>query len=691
MKLNYVVAKLSIAFGCLMLILVGVGWLGIVRMANMNAEVSKITNQQWKHAELSREAVRYSSANNRITMVVFLVQDPKRIQTLLAERAQNTARISELLDQIEATIESPREQNLLEEVRIRRAPYVDGYQAALRLLLDEGKENEARSMMVNEILPRLMAYHNAWENFARLQGDEMSRTAGFVEERFLTARKQVLALLTLGILLGGSIAVFVTRSLIRDIEIRQRAEALQQTHDDLEARVARRTSELRDANAGLNAATLKLSVAHQQLQVSERRFRTLSESAPLGIFLTDAAGNILYKNPRCQEFSGVSLEDSTPEAWMQSIHPSDLPGVTAAINDSLRDGSDFDREFRFIRPEGKESWVQSRTTVVRSEAGEITGRVGTVQDITERKQAEAELERVHRELIKASREAGIAEVATGVLHNVKNVINSINISASTIAERLRNSKSSSLTKVTALLREHPDDLGSFITEDSKGKLLPKYLEQLDEQLANERAAVLVELQLFEKNVQHVKDIVVTQQNYAKLGGTTEKAKPAELMEDSLRINASGLARHGVHVIREYEPDLPEITVEKHKVLQILVNFIRNAKHACRASGRADSRLILRALKMGEFVHLVVTDNGIGIPFENLNRLFEHGFTTKKEGHGFGLHSGVLAAHDLGGNIHAHSDGPGTGATFTLKLPVPKIAANAERRVFENNSAPPALA
>jgi signal transduction histidine kinase len=348
--------------------------------------------------------------------------------------------------------------------------------------------------------------------------------------------------------------------------------------------------------------------------------------------------------------------------------------VTAALKDSEREGRDLIHEFRIVGPDGKVRWVHSRSTLLWSETGEITGRVGTLQDITERKEAETQLERVNQELIESSREAGMAEIANGVLHNVKNVINSINISAGVISEQLHKSKSSSLAKVTALLREHAGDLGSFITKHPNGKFLPGYLEQLDERLAAERAALLGELQTFETNVQHIKDIVTMQQNCAKQGGTSEKVKPVDLMEDSLRINAAGLARHDILVVRENDANLPEITVEKHKVLQILVNFIVNAKHACLTSDRPDKKLVLQVTNGGEFVHFAVRDNGIGIPPENLNRLFEHGFTTKKEGHGFGLHSAALAVRQLGGDIQAHSDGVGKGATFSLKLPLCRPAS-----------------
>jgi len=261
----------------------------------------------------------------------------------------------------------------------------------------------------------------------------------------------------------------------------------------------------------------------------------------------------------------------------------------------------------------------------------------------------------------------MAEVATGVLHNVGNVLNSVNVSATLVSDLVRRSKAPNLGKLRDLIEQHRADLGRYLTEDAKGRMIPAYLGTLADSLANEHKTIVAELESLHKNIGHIKDIVSMQQSYAKTSGVVETLSVPDLVEDALRMNAGSLARHDVDVIREYD-GRPVVTVEKNKVLQILVNFIRNAKYACDESGRIDKKITLRTHADATGVSISVADNGVGIPPDNLTRIFAHGFTTRKHGHGFGLHSGALAARELGGSLTVHSDGIGKGSVFTLKLP-----------------------
>ena len=319
--------------------------------------------------------------------------------------------------------------------------------------------------------------------------------------------------------------------------------------------------------------------------------------------------------------------------------------------------------------DGHVTWARTSKLPLRDPAGRIIGTFGISEDITAAKQMEESLEKANRELIDASRLAGMAEVATGVLHNVGNVLNSLNVSASVVANGLRQSKLDSLPKVAALLQEHERDLAAYLSADPKGRLIPDFLRSLSAHLAEERSRLLQEVESLQHNIEHIKEIVAMQQAYATTAGVVDSLSPVVLLEDALQMNAAALVRHEVNLARDFQPT-PPILAERGKVLQILVNLIRNAKYALDAAPSGEKVMTLR-IRPGPpgTVHLVVEDTGVGIAPENLTRIFAHGFTTRVDGHGFGLHSSALAAQDMGGVLSAASDGPGRGARFTLELPV----------------------
>lgn len=276
----------------------------------------------------------------------------------------------------------------------------------------------------------------------------------------------------------------------------------------------------------------------------------------------------------------------------------------------------------------------------------------------------------------AARESGMAEIATNVLHNVGNALNSVNVSATLVSDSVRQSKSAGLTRVVELLREHRTTLGEFLANDPKGKNLLPYLEQLDRALQADRTACITQLASLQQSIDHIKKIVIMQQMLAKPCAVKEEVDLVQLMEASLEMNMDALGRHSVAVIRDFEDALPPVVLDKHGILQILVNLISNAKHACSESKRADRSITLRVRRRLQCFELSVEDNGVGIPAENLTRIFQHGFTTRANGHGFGLHSSALTARELGGTLQAHSDGIGFGATFTLTVPLEPAQAAA---------------
>ncbi|MGD0814920.1 MAG: ATP-binding protein [Verrucomicrobiota bacterium] len=585
--------RLGCAFCLLIGLLVGVAWLALNRMEQIDKSVEDLAGLRWAKVKLSRQALACSAANSRITLQAFLMTDPQRIEPLLTERERNSETISKLVKKIQRSVQSPEEERLLAAVSEARQPYIESYLKALKLQLQDKRNEEARLVMLESTIPLQIKYHDSWQRFVEYQGLQLDTVARATQSHYASIRRWMLGLSLLAVVGASTIAVFVTRAMAHETFDRQLAEqSLQKAHDDLEVRVAERTRELEQK-----------IVEHQQ---AEEALRVTKQS-------------------------------------LQKAHD--------------------DLEIRVVE----------RTRELR-------------EQVAAREKAHAELAAAQESLIKASREAGVAEVATGVLHNIGNVLNSVNVSNNIIQEKLRGSKVVTLGKVRDLLQEHEADLASFLTTDPKGKLVPGFIIKLADNLDQELSLLQEEHKQLTSNVEHIKEIVAMQQTYARISGSREKLAVASLVEDALQINLDSFKRRGIEVIRDYT-DVPPVTVDKHKVMQILVNLITNAKHAMDASEGPDRRLTLKVGRNGNnCLKVAVSDTGIGIPPENLARLFSYGFTTRKAGHGFGLHSGAITAREIGGRLTAHSDGAGKGATFVLEIPMDTeeaaapVEASSEREI-----------
>jgi PAS domain S-box-containing protein len=437
---------------------------------------------------------------------------------------------------------------------------------------------------------------------------------------------------------------------------------------DLSLRVAVPGSDELTGLAGAINGTLEaLEVAQQQRRESEERYRSVVEQTSEGIILVDADSmKLVEANHACAELLGYTCEEIL-NLTLYDILAHDREDVNRSVQSILSEKQRLVGERMYRRKDGTTVDVEVRANLISYGSRKVLCIV--IHDITERKQAEKELDSLNKQLQEASRQAGMTEVATGVLHNVGNVLNSVNVSATLVADRVRRSKVAGLTKASDLIRQHPEDLGQFLTEDERGRLLPGYLIGLAENLEDEQASLLAELGSLVSNIEHVKQIVNMQQSYTRVLGVLEQVSIVDLVEDALKINTAAFDRHGVRVVREFE-EVPPVVIEKHRLLQILVNLLSNAKYAMSERMPGGKTLTLRIARAAEErFRIEVTDNGVGIPSENMVRIFSHGFTTKKDGHGFGLHSSALTAKEIGGSLTAHSDGPGKGATFILELPL----------------------
>lgn len=350
--------------------------------------------------------------------------------------------------------------------------------------------------------------------------------------------------------------------------------------------------------------------------------------------------------------------------------PAQWEAVHQNLRSQITERDRAEQEVRRLNAE-LEQRVQQRTAELQEANHRLERLHGELeQRVRERTR---QLEEAQATVVASARQAGMAEIATNVLHNVGNVLNSVNVTAGVMGQRLRQSKLPGLAKAVAMMHEQGEGLGRFVADDPKGRLLPDYLGRLADTLADEQRAQQAELEQMAKSIDHIKDIVATQQSYAGNQQVVALARVDELIDDALRMNAGALSRHQVVVERDV-PAMPALPLDRHRVLQILINLISNAKQAMDADQAHGHRLQLRArldaaAPGGPQLRIEVQDDGDGIAPENLERIFSHGFTTRSTGHGFGLHSCIVAAREMGGELSARSDGPGTGAVFTLRLPV----------------------
>lgn len=295
-------------------------------------------------------------------------------------------------------------------------------------------------------------------------------------------------------------------------------------------------------------------------------------------------------------------------------------------------------------------------------------------DINQRKKVEKELEISNQQLISTARMAGMADVAISVLHNVGNTLNSANVAIGIIQETMSKANFSKLSNIVTMMKENESNLEQYLTQDPKGKLIPEYVITLGEVLGKDHKTFVDEVTNISRSVKHVKDIIMAQQLVSKTNGIVEKVYLPELLDDALKIGGELFSKKDIKINKQYE-NVGFMKIDKTKLIQILVNLIQNAQEACLANENTSSKQIDFIIRKNneQNVDIVVEDNGIGITPDNLKKLFNFGFTTKEKGHGFGLHSSILAAQELEGKLKAESKGEGQGATFTLTLPLSSAA------------------
>lgn len=287
-------------------------------------------------------------------------------------------------------------------------------------------------------------------------------------------------------------------------------------------------------------------------------------------------------------------------------------------------------------------------------------------DIQKRVEMETKVQILHKKLVESARLAGMADVATSVMHTIGNILNSISVSTNVLREKLHHPVFSGLSQLTILLQNHQQDLAHFISADKKGKHVLPYLIELDSKWKQEQAEINHEIQALSKNIESIENVIASQKTLHLKMNFVEKFLATEMLENLLAPHLKDFQKNDIQIVKECSPTL-EVILDRYKVLQILDSLICNAIEAL-SHNLGDKKITISVIDQTPQVIFKVSDNGQGIDQAALSRIFTFGYTTKNDAKGLSLHASALAAIAMQGKLEVTSAGAGQGATFTLILP-----------------------
>lgn len=424
----------------------------------------------------------------------------------------------------------------------------------------------------------------------------------------------------------------------------------------------------------------------RSMETSSREMADLNEKleyaqkiAHLGYWFYDRELDKLMWSEETFNLAGIDPAEGTPslKEVLELIHEEDRPKLETLIQRAFTEGKDYEIELRFKnKKDGNYHWHYAKGQPhIHTEEGkendkQIRYLSGIAIDITERKINQENIEKMHQQLLSISRQAGMAEVATSVLHNIGNILNSANVSISLLHEITDKLRVDKLLKLSEIIKEHLEKKDSYLTEDPNGKIIPNYLIALSQNMLEEKNNIVTEINNIDVHINHIKDIVALQKDISGIAGMKENIHLNEVIDLAIQMGCSSAETKDIQLIKDYQYD-GSIISEKAKLLQIIVNLIRNARDSVAAFQQIPKIISITTKKSNDkpCVIVQIQDNGSGISNKNLTRIFSLGFTTKPNGHGFGLHSSAIAATELKGSLTAESEGIGKGATFILELPL----------------------
>ena len=371
---------------------------------------------------------------------------------------------------------------------------------------------------------------------------------------------------------------------------------------------------------------------------------------------------------------GLSHTDIIPhyDYLLSIVHELDNSKLRQCIDYALtNENNRSECEIRMKHSDGNFTWYNVICCAQSSSIQDnIKSLFGIIYDISEYKQAQQEIAALHEQLMNTARQAGKTEIVVSMLHNVGNVLNSANVSISLLRESISKPHMNKFTAVAQLLMDHKQDMISYLTTDNKGKLIPEYIIKLSQSMQHEHQICRQETDNIHEYIQHIKEIIVLQSSHHHTVDVSESVSFPAIILKSLQMSGLDFDQLGINITVQHDEELT-INCNRSSLLQILVNLIKNATEAVMTNDVEKLREITLFFNAHEKKSLIIHihDNGVGIDSQNINKIFSFGFTTKKQGHGYGLHDCALKAKEMKGSLTAASQGLGLGTTFTLTLPL----------------------
>ncbi|KTD50008.1 Two-component sensor histidine kinase [Legionella quinlivanii] len=408
-----------------------------------------------------------------------------------------------------------------------------------------------------------------------------------------------------------------------------------------------------------------MDISSREMQKLNEKLEQAQHIAKMGYWFYDHnTGNAIWSKELYRIIDMEPLHGAPGyNEFFKLVHPDHRDLLKHLVANAIEKGINYDCEIQIEHSEGQYKWYHIVAHCLE-EPGQLAG---IIRDIHKEKEAEEKIRELNNQFVQSARRAGMSEVATSILHNIGNILNSSNLSINILRDEFKQPYYQKLSQIINMIQSNETDLAKYFNEDPKGKLVPQYLLKLSEIIIENNQKCETEISNIHKNLHHIKEIVSMQQCFSGVPGVQEKVFIPDIINTALKlaINLAG----DIKINKELEPVF--ITADKSKLLQILINLIHNAKDAVMPNSDKHKEIELVAQKYDDSIHITVKDNGIGIDPENLDKVFSFGFTTKADGHGFGLHSAGLSTQEMGGSLTAHSEGLGKGAVFKLTLPSQK--------------------